>query len=372
MVAVSAGQGRAMGGQQPVSNSTVELWSIGMTGERSAATPLLDMPAITDASGSFTLTAHYTCPAPDTLVYLSAVGGNPGLATGTNNTAIAMLSAVGRCGDLTAQTFLTIDELTTVAAVNALSQYIGGTDSIGIYPQELPDATAAFALAQELVNIHNGTAPGTNVPSGFTVPVTTLNLAADILSACVNTTGGTAGDGSPCGQLFSLTSYTTPQVKGGPVISTASSGVHANFNDGTQNDTLGAATAIQLNPTQNTAALTALVPPAAAFQPLPTAPIYSLDPVLIPLPVLNLPSAFSVQSAVLGTGTVTPFTITNTSNSVVGFNATTPIAISSTDTGASFSQTNNCTDQLAPAASCVVQITFAPGGYPGRTARFWW
>jgi hypothetical protein len=61
-----------------------------------------------------------------------------------------------------------------------------------------------FALATELVNSATGLTPGTNVPTGVTIPVQQLNTLANIAVACVNSPGGTAGDTSSCGQLFAL------------------------------------------------------------------------------------------------------------------------------------------------------------------------
>ena len=41
------------------------------------------------------------------------------------------------------------------------------------------------------------------MPTGYSVPSTTINTLANIIAACINTSGGVAGDMSACGDLFS-------------------------------------------------------------------------------------------------------------------------------------------------------------------------
>jgi hypothetical protein len=50
----------------------------------------------TDANGNFSITGDYLC-TPDSQVYLYASGGNPGMAPGTNNTAIGLIAVLGDC-----------------------------------------------------------------------------------------------------------------------------------------------------------------------------------------------------------------------------------------------------------------------------------
>src|SRR6516225_6146043 len=93
--------GSVHGGQQPVSGAVVQLYAVGTNGDGSAATPLLNQSVISDANGNFTLTNLYSCPSGASLVYVVATGGNPGLAPGTNNAALNMMTALGRCDSLT-------------------------------------------------------------------------------------------------------------------------------------------------------------------------------------------------------------------------------------------------------------------------------
>src|SRR5579875_1144686 len=198
-------QGVVHGGEEPVSGATIQLYAVGTNAIAAPATPLIGSTVLTDANGNFTITGTYNCPSASTLVYLTATGGNPGLAAGTNNSTLALMAALGPCGNLSPSTFISLNELTTVAAVYALAPYMTSLSAVG---SESGSATAlanAFALANELVNTTTGTAPGTNVPAGSLVPVQQINTIADILASCVNTAGGVAGDKSACGSLLSLT-----------------------------------------------------------------------------------------------------------------------------------------------------------------------
>ena len=80
------------GGQQPVTGSSIYLFSVGTTNYGSAGTSLITTTApgvntdtsgrgyiTSDSSGNFNLT-QYTCAAGDAApTYLIAEGGNPGL-----------------------------------------------------------------------------------------------------------------------------------------------------------------------------------------------------------------------------------------------------------------------------------------------------
>lgn len=194
-------RGHVKGGQQPISGATIQLYQVGTAGDGSAATAL-GASTTTDSSGSFTITSDYTCPGSNPLVYLLATGGNPGLTGGTNNTAIALMAALGPCSSLSASTYIILNEVTTVAAVAALSPYMTSPTSIGSGTSDAAALTAAFTLASQFASNATGTSPGAGVPAGDAVPSTLINSLADIVSACVNTTGGIAGDGSNCGNLF--------------------------------------------------------------------------------------------------------------------------------------------------------------------------
>ena len=205
--------GMVHGGQQPITGATIQLYQVGTTGYGTGAAALLTSAVTTDASGSFSITGKYTCPSTSTLVYITATGGNPGGGTNANS---KLMAALGACGNLSSSTYIFMDEVTTAAAAFALTPYFSNaisatsTDGFGSpnTTQALAGITNAFATAATLANTTTGnanTAFTTNGAGGaltVTPESAKLYTIADVLAACVNSTGGTSGDGTSCGTLF--------------------------------------------------------------------------------------------------------------------------------------------------------------------------
>jgi trimeric autotransporter adhesin len=323
--------GSVHGGQQPVSGATIQLYAVGTTGDDSVATPLLSTTTTTDANGSFDITGKYTCPAGASLVYITATGGNPGLAPGTNNTALSMMSTLGRCDSLTASTFIFINEVTTVAAVSALSPFMTSPSAVGSATNDAAALANAFALASAFVNTSTGTSPGLNVPTGTVVPDAKINTLANVVTSCVNSAGGTANDGSVCGTLFTLA---TVQGQQPPTnIITALNNVAS-------------------NPALNTAPLFNLAPSAAPYQPTLAAP----------------PADFSIHlTSTGGTGpsgpvTLSPTTLnfyqTNVPQTITMTNSgLTPVIIQNINISSSnWSQTTDCGTILPAQSTCTINV----------------
>ncbi len=192
--------GTVHGGDQPVSGAKLQLYAAGTTGNSSAAQPLLKEPVTTGVDGSFSITGAYTCPSASSVIYLAATGG-VAVAGGKDNPALSLMTVLGECGQLTSASNFEINEVTTVAATSGLRGYMSSLANLGA-----PAGDGAFledvGKEEELVNIATGTSPGTTVPAGYEVQVGKLYALADILAACINSNGGSAGDGSPCGNLF--------------------------------------------------------------------------------------------------------------------------------------------------------------------------
>ena len=237
--------GRVHGGQQPVSGAVIQLYAASTTGYAAAATPLLTTVVHSNAQGAFSITGDYTCPA-NAQVYLTATGGNPGLTAGTNNAALAMMTALGPCSALSASTYISVNELTTVASVWSLARFVSDVPQLGTSATNVAGLTNAFAAVNQVVNTSTGTMPGPGLPSAAMLPTTRLNTLADILSACINTAGGVAGDGSPCGTLLAAA---TPAGGAAPT------------------NTLAAAALIARNPGNQVGTLFALSTANAPFQP---------------------------------------------------------------------------------------------------------
>jgi len=248
--APAALHGWVHGGQQAVSGATIQLYAAGASGYGSSATALLTTTVTSGVFGDFNITHDYTCPTPTTQVYIVATGGNPGLSAGTNNTALALMAALGPCGSLSSSTFVWIDEVTTVASVYALAPFMGtgGGANLGATGTNTQGLTNAFATVNNLVNTTSGTTPGPNLPTGATAPTSELNTLADILAPCVNSNGST-------GECSALFTDATPSGGTAPT------------------NTIDAALDIATNPVNNVSALYNLITGAAPFQPtLPSAP----------------------------------------------------------------------------------------------------
>jgi hypothetical protein len=239
-------QGHVHGGQQAVSGATLQLYAAGTPtgsggGYGVGAVALIPAGSYspggqpgctggncttlpqTDANGNFSITGDYTCPANVSQIYMVASGGNPGLGGTVNNTNLALMAALGPCpanGTLSGSVpYIDIDEVTTVAGVWALQQFMAAPSSgnalapaIGApgtsYSNNLPSPTSvqsaviglqnAFTTAKVLADISTGLSPNTNY--AYATPESAkINTFADILAYCVNSDPSST---SNCGNLL--------------------------------------------------------------------------------------------------------------------------------------------------------------------------
>jgi hypothetical protein len=353
-------RGLVHGGQQPIIGATIQLYSVGTTADGAASTPLLSPAPVTDANGNFNISGTYSCPSSSSLVYIAAGGGNPGLTSGTNNTAISLMAALGPCGNLTASTYIFINELTTLAAVYPLAPYMASASAVGSSSTDAPALANAFTLASEFVNTANGAAPGTGVLAGTIVPVAQINTIGDIFAPCIDSAGGTAGDGTACGNLFALTTLTgsTPPT-----------------------NTVNALLNLANNPAWNTASLFSLIPADAPFQPTqPQTPPDLSVRLTVPSGFTASPSALNFPATRIGVlSTSAPLTVTFTNNTAtpVGIDIASILNSSPTASGAdpydfrpafSTSPLEACPTPVLPGATCSVQLTFSPLATGARSA----
>jgi len=257
-------QGMVHGGQQPIAGASVYLYAAGTGGYGTASTSLLTSSVltnspgssgkdgsgnyyvVTDAGGNFNISSDYACTTGQQ-VYLYVTGGNSG---GGSNSAIGLLAILGNCpaGGSFASTvpFVSINEVTTIAAAYAFAGF--ATDAVHVsYGNTLLGETGiqnAFANAANLASIATGAALTTTPAGNATVPQSTINSLANILSSCVNS----AGTFTTCSTLFSNAE------------SAGSSGT-------TPTDTAIAAINIAHNPGANIANLCGLQLPTAPFSP---------------------------------------------------------------------------------------------------------
>jgi hypothetical protein len=211
-------QGVVHGGQQGVSGALVQLYAAGTGGNGTAATPLIPTVAngyylggapgclasstqtcysnvLSDPNGNFTISGDYTCPSNNAQVYIVATGGNPGLPSGTNNTSLVMMTAIGNCNTLfTTKPYVTVNEVTTVAAVWALAQFMTTYDHVASSSSN----TAGMANAMLNANLLAASSGAVgSLPAGESIESNKLYALADSLAPCVNSSG------NGCSALFS-------------------------------------------------------------------------------------------------------------------------------------------------------------------------
>jgi streptogramin lyase len=237
-------KGKVLGGQFPVIGAEIQLYAAGSSGYGAAAKGLLSPQPITDSNGDFAITT-FDCPSSTAPTYLVATGGDPGL--GSDNPSIALMTALGPCGQINSIPSVVVNEVTTVASVWALAPFLGREAQIGTSSTNAQGLANAFANVNNVVDITHGTSPGTSAPTGALLPVAKIYTLANILASCINSSGSTA-----CDALFGAA---TPPSGSAP------------------QNTIDAALDIAQNPFNNVAALFALPTPQAPFEPgLDTAP----------------------------------------------------------------------------------------------------
>jgi len=285
--------GTVHGGQQAVTGSHVYLMQASTVNYNNAAISLLTSGDGTDSNGtyvltgpggSFSLTGKYAC-VPNTQVFIVALGGNPGLAAGTNNASLSLMANLGNCpasGTLAAQVpNVSLNEVTTVASVYAIAGFMTGTFQVSSSPTALA-ATGlanAFTTTGNLANIANGSAYTKTHAGNGTVPQALINTLANIIAACINSngavtdasgSGATATAATPCYTLFN-------NAKNGTINPT---------------DTVSALLNIAHNPAANTATLFGLSTSTAPFQPsLATTPKDLTLSVVFAVPGMGNPTA---------------------------------------------------------------------------------
>jgi hypothetical protein len=265
--------GSVHGGQQPIVGAQVYLFAANTTGyggagiaasNSNASVSLLtsagnttldasggatngDYYVTTDGSGSFSITGDYTCTS-GSQVYLYAVGGNPGAGL---NSAAGLMAVLGNCpmaGNFAAATpFVMVNEVSTIAAAYAFAGF--ATDATHVSSSgtalALTGIANAFANAANLASLSTGTALATTPAGNGAVPQAEINTLANLLAACVNSTGAAS---NPCSTLFSST------------LTAGATGAQPS-------DTATAAINIAHNPGSNVVALYALVLGTPPFSP---------------------------------------------------------------------------------------------------------
>jgi streptogramin lyase len=239
---------QVMGGRKPISGAAVVLAEAGTSGKGSST---VLASTTSDSKGNFNINS-FTCQHQSSQVYITASGGDAGNGDNSNIFLIAML---GPCNKL--PNFVVINELSTVAAAYAFSQFMNSRDPSQIGTDGTPGTTqyigitnAGATLAMNLVNIPGGT-PSATLSRGLNSPKT-INTLADILVYCVNAPSPYTN----CDTLFS----SVPVPSGGSAPT----------------NTLQAALDIALGPGQNVATIFGLL--AQVSVALPYTPALTAAP----------------------------------------------------------------------------------------------
>ncbi len=253
-------QGRVHGGQTAISGASIYLYAANNTGYGDGSVSLLNSGGsnthrdnngnyyvTTGSDGSFTITGDYICPSSTAELYLYAAGGDPG---GGANSAIGLLAALGPCqsnGTLSSALYIVINEVSTVATAYSIAGY--ATDALHVSAPSNSLAQHgifnAFNTVTNLETLNTGLALASTPPlngGNGQVPQAEINTLANILAACVNSTGPSS---TQCTTLFG-------NAKNGATTPT---------------DTATAAINIAHNPGANITALYGLQAGVTAFQP---------------------------------------------------------------------------------------------------------
>jgi hypothetical protein len=188
----SAVRGRVMAGSQPVEGASVLLYAAGQSGYKSSSTLLNTSGNTTDKDGSFSLAGiGGNCPNPQSQVYLVAKGG----ATPENsNQNLALMTALGSCESLGSVGEVTINEVTTVGSVYALSGFMSDAAHVGTTTTNTSGLVNAFSVANNLVNMATGEARSVTATGNGAAPQAKINSIANALNRC-----SASGDASSCG-----------------------------------------------------------------------------------------------------------------------------------------------------------------------------
>jgi hypothetical protein len=275
-------QGTVHGGQQPLAGAHVFLFAANTTGYggsgiaasssnaslsllQSAANTLQDRNSsdatygdyyvTTDNSGQFTITGDYSC-TPGQQVYAYSLGGNPTYPSGSVNASAGLLAILGNCpaagNFLTATPYVEINEVSTIAAAYSFAGF--ASDAIHVSSSGTALAQTgianAFLNAANMVTLGTGTALATTPAGNGTVPQSTINTLADILAACVNSTGGVSGPTNPTSCYTLFNNAQSAGSSGTVPIETATAAIN-----------------IAHNPGSNVTALFGSPAPSSPFQP---------------------------------------------------------------------------------------------------------
>ncbi len=259
------------------------------------------------------------------------------------------MTMLGTCGQLSSTAIYPVNEVTTVGSIWPLSSFMASVTELGSSPAD-SSFSSAMNLIGELINPGNATSPGKGIPAGYAVQTAKLYTLSDDLHACTVSSGGTAGDGSACGQLFSLA--TAPGMP-------------------TPTNTIDAALSLARVNQLSVNGLFQFLPADAPFQPvLPDAPTdWNLNLVPIPAAPTFTPASGTYapgQQITLSSstkGATLRYSLDGSPPSATSPVYSGPIMLSSTETVSAIAQTEEIDSAISSATfstNTTIDISIAP------------
>ena len=215
-VSGTALHGSVRGGQNPIVGAHVYLYAVNTTGyggpgiapnSTNASVSLLRNATgtaqdanghyyvTTDQYGNFTITGDYSCPSSYAHPYFYASGGDSGSGA---NSAIALTAPAQAC-NTSAST--DVNEVSTVVTAYAYAGFASDPTHVSSSSTTLA-ATGVTNAANNIANLEDislSVALATTPAGNGTVPQAEINTIANILAACVNSTGPAS---TQCSTLF--------------------------------------------------------------------------------------------------------------------------------------------------------------------------
>jgi len=188
--------GKVMAGAAPLIGAAVQVYTAGTSGNGSSGMALLSSALTTDANGAFTVAAGYMCPSASSQIYVVARGGKAGAAATSANSTTVLMAALGACNQVPGA--VVANEVTTVAAAYALSQFLSAGANVGSSSTNLAGLENAVATAQALADVTAGISPGPMFAGNGSSPAAKIDSVANLLNSCV----ASAASGSACSSLF--------------------------------------------------------------------------------------------------------------------------------------------------------------------------
>jgi sugar lactone lactonase YvrE len=260
-------RGSVMGGLSGISGCTITLYAAGTTGYGSAPSVLGSNTS--GSSGNFSIT--YARPAPSSEVYLVATGGSSGSGS---NSAIALMSALGKASSLPNSYSVTVNELTTAASAWSMSRFVNPTNTVNLGTSAtnitgLLDAHSGVELMTDPST--GGLGPFMPAPSSCTGSGQPPNCAtekkldelADMMVACVQSEGPSASFPGDCPSV-TMSSASCDQLL---CYAGATSAQHANTLQAAVNMALHP---LVVSPLSHKTVPADLVNSDSPFQPTPT------------------------------------------------------------------------------------------------------